>query len=78
MVIDRNVTVLLSKKNVNQPDPGTYAAIMVGLNPDNLEDARHKLLIGGARDKGVLLKGDGDGFVHAHNPDGNAPHLWKL
>lgn len=75
MVIGRNATVLLNKRNVNQPNPGTYRAIMVSLNPDNFENARYKLLIGGARDVGVLVKGEGDGFVHTHNSDGNAPYL---
>ena len=61
-----------------QPPPGTNGAIMVGLNVEDLDAARARLIQGGALEIGEVVNGSGGGFVHFHDPDGNALYLWKM
>ena len=71
-------TVGLHPKNPKQPDPGTHGAIMVGLNVENIEATRGKLVEGGALEVGPVVRGSGGAFVHFHDLDGNALYLWSM
>ena len=70
-------TIGLHPRGEKTPEPGTHGAIEVGLNVADVELARPKLIEGGARKVGPVVKGSGGAFVQFHDPDGNALYLWQ-
>ncbi len=71
-------TIGLHPKRDKQPEPGTHGAITVGLNVDDIEVSAVLLRKSEARDIGEVIRGDGGGFLHFHDPDGNALYLWEM